>query len=131
MANETNVTISPVLHYRDLEAGIRFLTEAVGFREHALHKGPDGEIQYAELELGGAGLGVGRSAGGDSPYELGPTAIYVGLDDPDSLFERVAASGAEIVAELTDREYGSREFSARDPEKNVWCFGTYRAGAAS
>jgi len=28
--------------------------------------------------------------------------------------------------ELTDQDYGSREFAARDPEGNVWCFGTYR-----
>ena len=30
--------------------------------------------------------------------------------------------------ELTDQEYGSREFAARDLEGNVWCFGTYRPG---
>ena len=26
---------------------------------------------------------------------------------------------------LTDTDYGSRDFSARDPEGNVWSFGTY------
>jgi len=30
--------------------------------------------------------------------------------------------------ELTDQSYGSREFTARDPEGNLWSFGTY-AGA--
>ena len=25
-----------------------------------------------------------------------------------------------------DTEYGSRDFTARDPEGNVWSFGTYR-----
>jgi uncharacterized glyoxalase superfamily protein PhnB len=29
---------------------------------------------------------------------------------------------------LTDQEYGSRDYAARDPEGNVWCFGTYRPG---
>jgi len=29
---------------------------------------------------------------------------------------------------LTDQDYGSREFAARDYEGNVWCFGTHRAG---
>ena len=27
---------------------------------------------------------------------------------------------------LTDQDYGSREFAARDPHGNVWSFGTYR-----
>lgn len=28
--------------------------------------------------------------------------------------------------ELTDQDYGSRDFIARDPEGFVWTFGTYR-----
>jgi len=26
---------------------------------------------------------------------------------------------------LMDTDYGTRDFSVRDPEGNVWCFGTY------
>jgi uncharacterized glyoxalase superfamily protein PhnB len=29
------------------------------------------------------------------------------------------------VRELEDMDYGSREYSARDPEGNLWSFGTY------
>lgn len=32
----------------------------------------------------------------------------------------------EIVMGLTDQDYGSREYAARDSEGNLWCFGTYR-----
>jgi hypothetical protein len=32
---------------------------------------------------------------------------------------------------LTDQDYGSREFAARDLEGNVGCFGTYRPGAST
>jgi uncharacterized glyoxalase superfamily protein PhnB len=28
--------------------------------------------------------------------------------------------------DLVDQSYGSREYAARDPEGNVWCFGTYQ-----
>lgn len=31
-----------------------------------------------------------------------------------------------LERELTDQDYGSREFTARDPEGNLWSFGTYR-----
>jgi uncharacterized glyoxalase superfamily protein PhnB len=30
---------------------------------------------------------------------------------------------------LRDTDYGSREYAAKDPEGNTWCFGTYRPGA--
>jgi uncharacterized glyoxalase superfamily protein PhnB len=28
--------------------------------------------------------------------------------------------------ELADQHYGSRDYSCRDPEGNLWSFGTYR-----
>jgi uncharacterized glyoxalase superfamily protein PhnB len=128
MSNTTNVTISPVLHYADLGRAIQFLSDAFGFNEHAVHRDPEGKIQYAEMEFGGAYIGFGSTSGGDSPFDLGPSAVYVSLDDPDSHHSRAVAAGAEIVMGLTDQEYGSREYAARDTEGNVWCFGTYRPG---
>lgn len=52
---------------------------------------------------------------------------YVVVEDPDAHHnhKRAQAAGAEIVRELTDQDYGSREYSARDPEGNLWSFGTY------
>jgi len=39
------------------------------------------------------------------------------------------ADGAEITIELKNEDYGSRGYSARDPEGNHWSFGTYRPGS--
>jgi uncharacterized glyoxalase superfamily protein PhnB len=125
---EPSVTIHPVLQYADVDGAIRFLCDAFGFTEHAVHRGPDGEIAYAELELGGSYLGFGPTHGAESPFELGPACVYVALSDPDAHHDRAVASGAEIVMELTNQDYGSRDYAARDPEGNVWCFGTYRPG---
>lgn len=44
----------------------------------------------------------------------------------DGHHDRAVAAGAEIVMGLTDQDYGSREYAARDSEGNLWCFGTYR-----
>jgi uncharacterized glyoxalase superfamily protein PhnB len=44
--------------------------------------------------------------------------------DADALHARAVAAGAEIVEGPIDREYGSRDFIARDPEGNLWSFGT-------
>jgi uncharacterized glyoxalase superfamily protein PhnB len=50
------------------------------------------------------------------------------VDDPDAHLTRAKEAGANIERELTDQDYGSREYTARDPEGNLWSFGTYRPG---
>ena len=68
---------------------------------------------------------IGSAGMGDPQFETGHASIYVVVSDPDALHERAQAAGADISRGLTDTDYGSREFSARDPEGNVWSFGTY------
>ena len=123
--------IQPVLHFGDLDTGVRFLTEAFGFTVQAEHRSPEGDLAYVEVVLDGCSLGVGATSPEPTPFDLGPSAVYVAIDDPDAMHERAVDAGAEIVMELVDQPYGSREFAARDPDGNVWCFGTYRAGMAS
>ncbi len=41
------------------------------------------------------------------------------------MYARATAAGAVIVREMRDEDYGSTGFSARDPEDNIWSFGTY------
>ena len=53
------------------------------------------------------------------------SSVYVVIDDPDALHDRAVAAGGEIVRELVDLDYGSRDFAVRDPEGNLWNFGTY------
>ena len=68
-------------------------------------------------------------SGAKTPRQLGGQTtggFYVVVDDPDAHFEHAKAAGAEIARELEDMDYGSREYSARDPEGHTWTFGTYR-----
>ena len=58
----------------------------------------------------------------------GTGSVYVVTDSPDELFARAEAAGATVIRGLTDQDYGSREFTVRDPEGVFWSFGTY-AGA--
>jgi len=55
----------------------------------------------------------------------GTSSVYVVIDDADALHDRVVAAGGDVVAPLTDQDYGSRDFTVRDPEGNIWSFGTY------
>ena len=116
--------IIPTLKYKDAKAAIDFLDRAFGFERHAVHE-VDGVIGHAELRYGDGVVMLGTVGQGDPQFETSHTSIYVVVEDPDALYERAKSAGADISRELQDMDYGSREFSARDPEGNAWSFGTY------
>jgi uncharacterized glyoxalase superfamily protein PhnB len=121
-----NPTIFPSLSYDDAGRAIDFLVDAFGFERHAVYEGDNGDIRHAELRLGN-GLVMLGSAKGDIGATRGRGGgIYIFVDDPDSHAQRARAAGAELIREPNDTDYGSREYGARDPEGNVWSFGTYQ-----
>lgn len=131
MSETTHPNIFPALRYQDANAAIAWLGRAFGFEEKAVHRGADGTVGHAELRLGAGLIMLGQYSdegwmGGKAPDALASTSsIYVVLDDPDAHHDRAKAAGARIVRELADQDYGSREYSARDLEGNLWSFGTY------
>ncbi len=131
MTSTAHPNIFPALRYRDANAAIKWLERAFGFQEKAVYRGEDGTVNHAELALGAGLVMLGQSRpegwlSGRAPDARTSTAsIYIVVADPDAHYERARAAGAEIVHELTDEDYGSREYSARDLEGNLWSFGTY------
>jgi uncharacterized glyoxalase superfamily protein PhnB len=123
-------SIYPVLKYDDARAAIQFLERAFGFETHSVHDGDNGGIAHGELRLGDEFVMVSSANEGDERFNqgVGKCSLYVVVDDPDALHARAGEAGAAIERELTDQDYGSREFTARDPEGNLWSFGTYRPG---
>jgi uncharacterized glyoxalase superfamily protein PhnB len=123
-------TVWPTLNYADAPAAIRFLVDAFGFEERLVVPGDDGVVEHAQLiwpEGGGIMLGTANREGNVfSQRPTGAASVYVVTDEPDALFGRATAAGAELVRELRDEDYGSRGFSVRDPEGNIWSFGTYK-----
>lgn len=123
--------IFPAVRYRDPAAALDWLEEAFGFSEKAVYRGEDGIIQHAELQLGAGVVMFGQYdedgwMGGHVPDALASTvSLYIVVDDPDAHYARAVSVGARIVRELADQSYGSREYSARDLEGNLWSFGTY------
>jgi uncharacterized glyoxalase superfamily protein PhnB len=97
------------------------LTEYTG---HQHGRGEDGGVAHAELTLDGAFVMLGGE--GDMGQPAGTGSVYAAVDDPDALFERVSGLGAEVLYGIENKDYGSREFGVRDPEGNIWSFGTYR-----
>lgn len=122
------MTIYASLRYHDARAAVDWLITAYGFEEAAVHADANGVIRHAELRgFGGIVMLGTEPEGGDPAWgdHAGQGWLYVSADDVDALHDRAVAAGAKIVRELQDTDYGSREFSSRDPEGNIWSFGTY------
>ena len=123
--------IYPTFRFRDAAAMIDWLRDAFGFTVKARYEDDKGVVGHAELALGSSIIMCGQAQEDEygnivgQPGDQGGKSLYVAVEDVDALFERVRKAGAAIEQGLTDRDYGSREFICRDPEGNVWCFGTY------
>jgi uncharacterized glyoxalase superfamily protein PhnB len=122
------------MRYRNAPAAIDWLCNVLGFAKHAVYSGADGTIQHAELTLGGGMIMLGSVRDDEAtrymkhPDELGGSETrseYLVVPDADAVFERVKASGVEIVRQIQDQGYGGRDFTCRDPEGHVWSVGTY------
>ncbi|MBB5220796.1 putative glyoxalase superfamily protein PhnB [Amaricoccus macauensis] len=127
----------PVLRYADAPAAIDFLCKAFGFERHAVYADPDdaSRVFHAQLTREGQMVMLASAEASDfagrarlrTPAEAGGVTqtIYVVLDDVDAHAAAARAAGADIFAGPEDQSYGGRGYSARDPEGNVWSFGSY------
>jgi uncharacterized glyoxalase superfamily protein PhnB len=124
--------IVPFLRYRDARAQIEWLVRVLGFEKISVFEDDSGGIAHAVLRFGSGSIQLSSPRGGESERPENPMGLgglYLVVADPDALYARAKAAGAEITRELTDQPYGSREFSVRDPEGIGWSFGTYRPGS--
>jgi uncharacterized glyoxalase superfamily protein PhnB len=131
-APTTGAAFYPTIRYRDPVAAMIWLEEALGFERREDHRDADGTVAHAELALGGAIVMLATAGAGREPFKslpAGVALVYCATEDVDALYERVQARGADIASEITDTDYGSRDFTVRDPEGNLWAFGTYRPAA--
>lgn len=121
------MNVYPSLRYRDARAAIDWLERAFGFEPVQVHDGQDGAVAHADMRAGDGMIMLGTQPedGGRFGDRVGLGWTYVATPDVEALFERARAAAAEITMELTDQDYGSRDFSCRDPEGNQWSFGTY------
>jgi uncharacterized glyoxalase superfamily protein PhnB len=130
-------TIYPTFRYNDAKAAISWLKSVLGFEEQEVYAGDGDTIAHAQLRLVGNLIMLGSVKNdryATSPKNLGGVTggIYIALESDaavDAGYARAKAAGAEVIRELEDTEYGSHEFSVRDPEGYIWSFGTYRPQA--
>jgi uncharacterized glyoxalase superfamily protein PhnB len=125
--------VIPTVRYRDALGAIDWLERAFGFERHAVYA-EGNDVHHAQLRFGSGMIMLGSTRqSGEWPVTTPADAggintggIYVIVEDSDAHYARAKAAGAEIVRAPTDQDYGSRDYSARDPEGHLWSFGTYR-----
>lgn len=119
------MSVHPILQYADPDAALEWLQRAFALEVKAVHRDDAGTVRHAEVR---AGAGIVMFGGADTERfgdHRGQAWLYVAVPEVDALHDRASEAGADIVMGLTDQDYGSREFSARDLEGNLWSFGTY------
>ena len=127
-------TIVPSLRYRDAPAAIEWLCEAFGFERHLVVPGEDGTVAHAQLVFGNGMIMLGSTRDDEfgalrqpmeTPDSPACRSVYVIVDDVDAHHARAVASGARVVMRPQDQDYGGRLYACRDPEDNLWNFGSY------
>ena len=119
-----NITVN------DVDESIEFYRDALGMQ--VVMDVPSGDYRWVTLGTDAQpGLGLvlsvphaGRSqADGDTLQELltkGVLPLIVfNTDDVDATFEKVRASGAEVLQEPMDQGWGPRDCAFRDPSGNT------------
>jgi uncharacterized glyoxalase superfamily protein PhnB len=125
----------PSLHYRDAPAAIRFAVDVLGFEELIVVRDEADASVVHHSELRWPEGGIVQVATADRPGTLysrppGHGVLYIITLDPESVLARCETAGAEIVDPMREVDYGvpgDRNFTVRDAEGNLWCFGTYGA----
>ncbi len=121
----------PTVSFADVDAGVRLLTEVLGFVVTALHRSEDGTVDHAEARWpDGGGIMFGSRGKPGDWGSLGAQGVYVVAARPetvDAIWNRVLDDpGLEVVEQLTDTDYGSHQCGFRDPDGNLFSIGTYR-----
>ena len=117
--------VMPMLVCRDAGAELEFCKTAFGAAERVRRPGPDGAVAHALVTIGGAmvmieGEWPTLSSRAPSVDGSSPVAIYVYVDNVDSVVERAVDAGAKILVPIQDQFWGDRTGRIIDPAGHVW-----------
>ena len=112
------------LYSRDVEAGLRFYRDLLGFKE-TFRTPKEGTPEHVELSLNGFGLGLSsveaakRVHGVDASPGSPVMSIVVWTHDVDHAFQRLTTAGAPVVQAPHDSGNNNRNALVRDPDGNL------------
>ena len=116
-------SLTPYLVLPRCEEAIAFYQKVFNATELMRMPLPDGGIGHAELKIGDSILML--ASGNDQwPQTSALTCLYV--DDCDAVFHRAIAAGAQELEPLSDKFYGDRAGSIKDPFGQRWSIMTHQ-----
>jgi PhnB protein len=74
-------------------------------------------VMHAKVQIGDSVIELGEARYPSQPM---PTAIYLHVDDVDTVYEQALKAGGISMLEPTDQAYGYRNAWVKDPFDNVW-----------
>jgi uncharacterized glyoxalase superfamily protein PhnB len=117
-------TAIPVIPVNGSIAAEAFYCKGLGFTRVSSWR-PDetkDDPRYLTLARDGARLHVHSFQSGT----VGAAAVYVFVDDVDSLYLELMSKGVSVSGPPIDQEWGTREIVVRDLDRNVVTFGERR-----
>ena len=115
-------SVQPYLHLRQAHEMIPFLEAAFGAEAMGVHKSSEGIVMHATMRIGNATLEIDEAHG---EYQPKPSHLHVYVPDADAMYGQALRAGATSVEPPTDKPYGDRSASVRDPFGNTWYLNTF------
>ncbi|MEZ5008402.1 MAG: VOC family protein [Chitinophagales bacterium] len=129
-----NGCIIPTFKYKNASAAMDWLCDVLGFKKHMVVDGAPGKIAHAQLTFGNSMIMLGSTDDNEygklvkTPNELdgfNTQSPYIIVEKIENHYEHAKANGAKIILPLTEQDYGGKLYTCRDPEGNIWNFGSY------
>ncbi len=120
--------LTPYLTVSDAAAAIAFYVNAFGAEEIERALTPDGQkVMHAEVAINGGMVMLSDDfpespTEGSTPEALGgsPVTLHLSVDEPEALWERAVAAGAEVTMPLERQFWGALYGRLRDPFGHHW-----------
>ena len=111
----------PILQVRQSAAAEKFYCDGLGFTVLSSwpSSDPATDPRYMTFDREGARLHVHSFEGAGA----GSAAVYIFVDDVDSLYAELTSRAVPVYAPPIDQEWGTREIAMRDPDGNLITFG--------
>ena len=116
-------TVTPYLVVDGAEKIVHFMKEAFGAKAvYEPMTRPDGKIMHAEFKIGDSILMI---ADASERAKASAAMLHLYVPNVDAVYQKALKAGAVSEMEPSDRFYGDRSGSVRDPAGNHWFIGTH------
>ncbi len=112
------------LYTRDIEAGLHFYQDLLGFEE-TFRTPTEGTPEHVELSLKGFGLGLGAVEAAKTRHGIDATpgspamSLVIWTDDVDKSFKQLTSVGTPVVQQPHPSGKHNRAALLRDPDGNL------------